>query len=716
MSRWDLTGIFWDDYVPPKIPKIKEKRTPPEPTWLQPDYLPNLEEARAYVFDLMSTEDILAAHAAGDRFAWDLEFFPNYTLLGFRHMKSGKIIKFELHDDACLEGVERDKFLWCLRNLIVVGFNDSKFDVPMAMAAIEGMSTSVLAHCADLLINGGDYGNGLRPYEFYRLKKIKPFYVNNIDLIELTPLGPSLKICAGRIHAKRMADLPFQAGTILSPDQKLILRWYWANDLANTQELYETHKGAIELREILSKEYQVDVRSKSDPQIAEEVIKTEIKRITGQKWLKKAEIEPGRRFKYHPPEYLKYSSPTMQWVLDFIKSQVFVVDHLGSPTESKELSDLAFTIGGSTYQMGIGGLHSKEKKVIHYSDDENELSDNDVTSYYPSLIIQQGMYPPNIGPAFLQVFKRLYDRRITAKQMMNELKNSASPDTVMLAKYGETAETLKIVLNGTFGKTGERGGHSVVYYPEMMIQVTLSGQLALLLLIEQLELAGISVVSANTDGIMVKCPRTLLDTKNQIMRWWEQTTGLGLESTPYKAVYSRDINNYIAVYDKPNKKEPGVWQHAKAIGAYRRTLGAYPPKWNPTCDICPEAVIAFLTQGTPVDETIRNCTDFRKFIEVRRVTGGAVKNGEYLGKAIRWYYAVGEEGAIINAKNGYDVPRSQGAKPCMVLPDEMPQDIDYEYYIKRALKIFEKDFVPKGGDSLLDDEEDEDDESEEKAS
>lgn len=710
MSRWDLTGIFWDDYVAPKVPKIKEKRTPPDPVWLNPDYLPNLEEARAYVFDLMSTEEILAAHAAGDPFVYDFEFYPNYALLGFKHKASGKVIKFELNDGERLEGVDRDKFLWCMRSLLIVGFNDTTFDIPMAMAAIEGYTTQMLAHCADLLINGGDYGNGLRPYEFYRLKKIKPFFVNHIDLIELTPLGPSLKICAGRIHAKRMADLPFPPGRDLSPDQKTILRWYWANDLANTLGLYETHKGAIELREALSKEYGVDVRSKSDPQVAEEIIKAEIKRITGQKWLKKAEIEPGRKFKYQPPSYLEYKSPTMQWVLDFIKSQVFIVDAYGSPTQSKELEDLAFQIGGSVYQMGIGGLHSKEKKVIHYSDDEYELSDNDVTSYYPSLMIQQGMYPPNIGPVFLQVFKKLYDKRLTAKGLMNELKNSASPDVIMLKLHAETAETLKIVLNGTFGKTGERGGHSVVYYPEMMIQVTLSGQLALLLLIETLELAGISVVSANTDGIIVKCPRALIPVKEQIMKWWQQTTGLGLEHTFYKAIYSRDINNYIAVTDKPNKKEPGVWQNAKAIGAYRRTLEAYPPKWNPTCDICPEAVIAFLTAGTPVDETIRNCTDFRKFIEVRRVTGGAVKNGEYLGKAIRWYYAVGEEGAIINAKNGYDVPKSQGAKPCMVLPDEMPTDIDYEYYIQRALKILEKDFVPKGEAGLVEDDEDEDEE------
>lgn len=679
MSRWDLTGIFWDDYIPPKIAKVKEKRTPPDPVWLSPDYLPDLDEARAFVFDLATTRDILDAAAAKHRLAWDTEFYPNFSLLGFRDMATGKVIKFELNDGAGLEGEERDKFGWILDNFLVVGFNDTQFDIPMAMAARRGDGTERLAAHAQNLISGGEFGASLRPYEFYRQQKIKATYVNNIDLIELTPLGPSLKICAGRLHAPRMADLPFPPGTRLSDDQKTIVRWYWANDLRNTQLLYEKHKTAIELRETLTAEYGVDVRSKSDPQIAEAVIRKEIQRITGERFLQKAKIRDGAGFLYRPPAYLQYKSPTMQWVLDFIRKQPFRIDQWGSPIESDELKALTVPIGGSVYKMGIGGLHSQEKRTIHHAGNGYELTDNDVTSYYPALIIQQGMYPPNIGPTFLQVFKRIVDRRIAAKRAGDKA----------------TAETLKIVVNGTFGKTGERGGHSVVYYPEMMIQVTLSGQLALLLLIETLELAGISVVSANTDGIVVKCPEALTGRREAIMREWERVTSLELESKAYKAIYSRDVNNYIALLEKPDEKETDGFRFAKSIGAYRKTLDTYPMKWNPTCDICQEAVITFLATGAPVEETIRACTDVRKFIEVRRVTGGAVKDGKYLGKAIRWYYAEGETAAIINASNGYDVPRSQGAKPCMVLPDGIPGDLDYAYYVERALAILEKDFTPK---------------------
>lgn len=665
--RWDLTGLFWDDYVPPKVKIERIKRTPPEPVWLADDYLPGFAEAQAYQFDLMSDAQLMNAAASKERLIWDTEFYPNYALLGFENATTGKIAKFEFNSGEGLP--DAAKLEWILRNFTIVGFNDNAFDVPMAMATLAGFPTEKLMDCVVDLISGGDNFNGLTPAQFYRQHKVSNFYVDNIDLIELTPLGPGLKVCAGRMHAKRMADLPFTPGKVLLPEQKTILRYYWVNDLRNTRLLYEANGEAIKLRELLTKEYGTDVRSKSDPQIAEAVIRAEVKHLTGRKYIAKAEIRAGAVFRYRPPSYVAFQTPMMREVLDFIKLQNFEIDAWGSPVMPEGLAGLDITIGDSVYRMGIGGLHSKEKKAIHISDEFFELSDNDVTSYYPSLIIQQGMYPPHVGQVFLQVFSRIYERRIAAKRAGDK----------------NTAETLKIVLNGTFGKTGERGGHSVVYYPEMMIQVTVSGQLSLLMLIEALELNGISVVSANTDGIMIKCPRHLLDLKAQIVAWWEKTTGLGLESSPYKAVYSRDVNNYIALYENPKKPE----EPAKRIGAYRRIIGAYPLKWNPTCDVCSDAVTMFLANGTPIEETVKNCEDMRAFVEVRRVSGGAAKDGEYLGKVIRWYYAKDEKSEILNAKSGYVVPRSLGGKPCMTLPDKIPEDLDYDYYIERAYKILE---------------------------
>jgi hypothetical protein len=671
MARWDLTGIFWDDYVAPVEKKVVEKRQPPEPVWLRPDYLPDLDTARAFKFNLFSDAELMAAQAARERLVWDIESYPNYFLIGFRSIKSEKTLMFELgYDDFSPEWLPKCE--WVLKNFTLIGFNDSFYDLPMAAALLDHRDSLTMYQVSDLIINGGEDGRGLGPRDIYPKLGLKPLIVDHIDLLELTPLGPSLKVCAGRLHAPLMKDLPFVPGTELSPEQIDITRWYWGNDLDNTKLLYNKHKTAIELREILSSEYRVDVRSKSDPQIAEAVIRAEIRRIDRGRRIQKAQIQPGRCFYYKPASYLQFKTLRMQKILEFVCQQRMVVDEWGSPSLPAALGKLVVEIAQTQYNMGIGGLHSKEKTQVNAADDNYELTDNDVTSYYPSLIIQQGMYPPNVGPVFLDVFRRIYLRRLDAKRNGDKA----------------TSETLKIVLNGTFGKTGERGGHSVVYYPEMMIQVTLTGQLALLMLIEALELEGIPVVSANTDGIVIKCPRPLIQRKQEIIDAWQKQTGLEMESTPYKAVYSRDVNNYLAFYDKPKGDS-----YAKGKGAYAFAADAG-LKVNPTAEICTTAIILWIAKNTPIAETIRACTDIRQFVVVRLVRGGAVKDGVYLGKAIRWYHAVGNDGEIINAKNGHTVPKSQGAKPCMKLPDSLPDDIDYEFYINRAYEML-NDFYPK---------------------
>ena len=108
---------------------------------------------------------------------------------------------------------------------------------------------------------------------------------------------------------------------------------------------------------------------------------------------------------------------------------------------------------------------------------------------------------------------------------------------------------------------------------------------------------------------------------------------------------------------------------------------------NPTNLICMEAVTAYLTASTPLRHTIQACTDIRRFLSIRQVKGGGTYGGQYLGKVVRWYYADGETRHIEYATNGNKVAKSEGAKPLMDLPDSMPADIDYDWYVDEARSI-----------------------------
>ncbi len=280
----------------------------------------------------------------------------------------------------------------------------------------------------------------------------------------------------------------------------------------------------------------------------------------------------------------------------------------------------------------------------------------------------------------------------------------------------------KIFLNGTFGKTGSP--YSILFAPEMLIQTTITGQLSLLMLIEWHEYYGIPVVSANTDGIVIKCPRDKVYISEHLIKEWEKTTGLEMETVEYRGIYSRDVNSYFAVKSDGEVKRKGEYSKA-----------GLSEKKNPDVEICSDAVADFLSKGIAPAATILGCSDIRKFITIQKVNGGAVKmwgegplktalvrdmvpilerNGwfkdgrkwrkgdmitdpttaykscfapqtpEYLGKVARWYYGTNSPGPIVYASNGNTVSLSYGAQPCMTLPDSLPTDINYDWYIKKA--------------------------------
>jgi len=475
--------------------------------------------------------------------------------------------------------------------------------------------------------------------------------VNHIDLIEVLPGMVSLKIYGGRLHLPKLQDLPYEPDDSIHPDMRLPLQMYCRNDLMVTSGAYYAVKEAIDLRRTMSEQLGVDVRSKSDAQIAETVLTHTINKQYG--FIPRKLPLDYKTFTYTPPEYIVFVDNNLRNLIETLHTAPMKIKDTGHVEMPKVIENYPIVINGRSYKIGIGGIHSQESEVSHYADENTLLRDIDVVSYYPNLILNMGMYPAAMGPPFLESYRAILTERVAAKRAKDKVKDAL----------------LKITLNGTFGKTSNK--YSILYNPSMMIHTTLTGQLSLLMLIEALENSGIPVVSANTDGIVTKCPVQLEPILRKIVEAWEKRTNLQTDETNYRAIHSRDVNNYIAIKTDGSVKTKGVFAPA---GLYK----------NPQNEICIEAVIAFLKDSVPVTTTIRGCQNIRKFLTLRTVNGGAVKDGYTLGKAIRWYYAVGETGTINYRTTGNTVPRSEGAKPLMDLPVEFPTDVDYNWYIREA--------------------------------
>lgn len=577
---------------------------------------------------------------------FDSEVYRDYYLVMFRNIETGKVAYYEQYDT---QEFEADKVRWILRNFTLVSFNGLHFDMPILALALQGASNAQLKECCDLIIDGN-----LPPWDINARYGIETPHVDHIDLFDVAPGTASLKIYGGRLHCRRMQDLPITPEASIAPSDRAILITYCRNDLETTEALHRSLTPQLQLREQMSKLYGQDLRSKSDAAIAEAVLKSEIAKAQGEALVRPV-IRPGTTYRYRPPVYIGFELPVLQEALAVVRDARFIVADSGKVVIPSEISNLKITIGSSTYRMGIGGLHSTESTAAHVADETTLLVDRDVASYYPAIILQ-GLYPRHLGQAFLEVYRTIVNTRLKAKAEGNRA----------------IADSLKIVINASFGKMGSKW--SYLYSPDLMIQVTMTGQLTLLMLIEWLEAEGIPVVSANTDGVVIKCPSHKEALMDNIVAAWEICTGFDTEAARYKALYSRDVNNYIAL------KEDGGY---KAKGVYTPT-GL---QKNPAMNICVNAVVRCLLDGTPVYETIAACEDIRQFVTIRTVKGGAEKDGEFLGRAVRWYYSTQAEGTINYKINGYKVPLTEGAKPLMQLPDAFPDDIDYWRYIREAEDI-----------------------------
>jgi DNA polymerase elongation subunit (family B) len=576
---------------------------------------------------------------------FDCEIYRDYFLVAFKNLATGNVVCFERLPD---QSIDADKIQRILAAYTLISFNGNHFDLPVLAMALTGADNARIKQVCDDIIVGNK-----KSWEIYREYGLDQIECDHIDIIEVAPGQVGLKQYAGRLHAPTLQDLPIAPDATITPDQYPLLRQYCANDLDLTEQLYNHLLPQIDLRRRMTAEYGIDLRSKSDAQIAEAVIKAEVEKLNGGKQLRRTEVAPGTKLHYTPPDWVSFVTATGATVFNAVCDADYRIDQWGSPILPDSLAECMVGFHDTHYTLGIGGLHSTESKACHHADADTLLVDRDVASYYPSIILRCGLAPTNMGEHFLPVYAGIVQRRLAAK---------AAGDKV-------TDAALKICINGSFGKLGSKW--SVLYAPALFLQVTLTGQLALLMLIERLEQHGIRVVSANTDGVVIKCPRAKVAEMDAIVCWWETTTGFDTDAAHYAALYSRDVNNYIAI-----KTDGSI----KTKGAYATTTLMK----SPQNEICTTAVIDYLRNGTPVQDTITWCEDIRKFLTLRQVKGGAVWKGQPLGRVVRWYYSRADGAPITYASNGNKVARSDGAKACQTLPAAFPADVDLDWYIAEA--------------------------------
>ena len=587
------------------------------------------------------------------------------------------------HVCAAVDLLNRSDLTW-------VSFNGINFDAPLIAAWVAGRTAPEIKQLTNQMIT-----QHLMPWDVYNMLGVQGLPIDHIDLFEVAP-GPriSLKTYEGRMHMKHIQDLPFDHTKDLAPKECKLLEQYCFNDIEATETLFYTLREQIELRKRMSFEYDIDLRSKSDAQMSEAILR----KLVG---IKKLNYGPSS-VKYVTPAIIKTKNDDLLSLIAHLESEVFEINFTnGSPIEPTWMKE-AFHFRGGIYKIGLGGLHSQhDLKVCYETDDDWMISDIDAASYYPSILLNCGLVPElsgDKGEVFLDAYADMYHRRLDAKEAGDKA----------------TGNSLKIALNGLFGKLGSI--FSTFYSPDLLLAITITGQLNLLTLIDDLaKTRGIEVVSANTDGIMVRYKKTLRDKMLKIVAAHGKKAGFEYEETQYRKVAITNVNNYVAIQLDGKLKLKGLYAKAGVLEMK-----------NPTAEVCPQAAAQYLLNGTKPEDYITRENDIRQFVSIRSVSNpGGVQHtktrmvdewveieprlwqykdkivkrksrppaveehygGVPFGRVARWYMTTEKLPPIQRVDNGNLVAKTEGAKLCMTLPDELPADLDHTWYIEETYRM-----------------------------
>jgi hypothetical protein len=142
----------------------------------------------------------------------DIECFPNFFMVAFRNLRTGRVIVCKITDLALIAQI--------MRAHTTISFNGNKYDLPMIAAAIQGYTESQLKELSDQLIQ-----SGVPHWKICRERNIDiPYEWDHVDLIEVAPgVMTSLKIYGGRMHSQRLQDLPYPHDSQLTDEQKQVV-------------------------------------------------------------------------------------------------------------------------------------------------------------------------------------------------------------------------------------------------------------------------------------------------------------------------------------------------------------------------------------------------------------------------------------------------------------------------------------------------------------
>lgn len=634
-------------------------------------------------------------------YIYDVETFPNIFTCVIKNAQNDELRVFELSSRKN----DLDKFIKTLKWLnkeqkVLVGYNNINFDYAVLQFIYKNAfkfeflelikQTFIFAN--DLIANNTIYKEDKQSIILKQLDLMK---VHNFDY-KATRVG--LKALEINMQMDNIEDLNFEVGVDISPELFDELIKYNTHDVQATHLFFKHSKEEVSFREELSLKYKEDMLNYSDTKIGKRYFIRNLEEKLGNEICYKdgkarQTIRNYINFDEIIFDYVNFQSDEFQSLIKYLKKQysnnmneVFANIHKNNLEElssycmlnaKDQASSLHIYFKDFRFDFGTGGLHgSVEGKFFDY-DEDYLIIDVDVASYYPSIVIQNRLYPQHLGSEFVDIYQEIRDLRFSYEKGSSQNK------------------MLKLALNSAYGDTNNK--FSPFYDYKMTITITLNGQLMLCMLAEQLmmQIESSTMIQANTDGLTFRLHKKHKSIYEKIMKEWQELTGLVLEETIYNKLWIRDVNNYLALKTDGNVKK---------IGAYKDKLN-----WNQNHSslVVQKSVSAHLINNEKIEDFIhnhKNKYDFllntkgAKNIQLVLEKNTSLKK-EYLALPRNIRYFISKNGLalkkilpalkenqserIIGINVGFKVKLANDIK------DFSFDEVDYDFYIKEAYKLIE---------------------------
>lgn len=562
--------------------------------------------------------------ASPNDYIYDLETYPNIFTASFKHIVSGQRWLFEISQWRS-DNIELKKFLDLLYTIKarMVGFNNFGFDYPIIheFLTYPSVNHAHLYNKAMQIIQGDRFENIIwKPI----IQQVDLFKIHHFDNVNRSV---SLKVLEFNMRSESVEDLPFKPGITLTNEQRQKLIEYNDHDVDETEKFYFLSADKIAFREELSAKYNRDFLNHNDTKIGKDYfIRTLEDYMPGSCYDSRTRevrqtIRPYIALKDVILPSVKFNDPEFNRVKEYLESQII--------TQTKGVfNDLQCTVDGFQYHFGVGGIHGSINSQIVRSTDTHVIIDLDVASYYPNLAIANNLYPEHLSPKFCEIYKDVYEQR---KQH---------------AKGTSENATLKLALNGVYGDSNNQ--YSPFYDPAYTMSITINGQLLLCMLAEWLRaIPDLQMIQINTDGLTVKIPRNYEPQLLRIAKDWENYTGLTLEDVHYKAMYIRDVNNYIGEYEDGKLKNKGAYEHSNL-------------DWhkNHSALVIPKAAEAYLVNGVhPIDFIYSHKNPFDFMLRAKAPRSNTIMLDNVEQQNVTRYYVSNNGGSLYKL-----APPVKGAK------------------------------------------------------